>query len=161
MRCPHSRVAQVQRTRIAVQLLVGVAVTAVSGCVSVEPQPGLAPRPQTSRPVQDLAPQIVRPPVRDTLEALPDPKPSEAASGPAVGAPSETRRSAPRAPQQGQHPGVIGRWRAHAPRAVPAPVPGLPSSPATGSDVCALGRGYGGWPAGSPQSRICEDTYGH
>lgn len=158
MRCPHSRVAQVQRTRIAVQLLVGVAVTAVSGCVSVEPQPGLAPRPQTSRPVQDLAPQIVRPPVRDTLEALPDPKPSEAASGPAVGAPSETRRSAP---QQGQHPGVIGRWRAHAPRAVPAPVPALPSSPATGSDVCALGRGYGDWPAGSPQSRICEDTYGH
>jgi hypothetical protein len=158
---PHSRVAQVQRTRIAVKLLVGVAVTAVSGCVSVEPQPGLAPRPATSRPVQDLAPQIIRPPVRDTLEALPDPKSSEAVSGPAAGAPSETRRRAPRAPQQRQHPGVTGHWPGHAPRAVPAPVPALPSSPATGTDVCALGRGYGGWPAGSPQSRICEDTYGH
>ncbi|MFF0289988.1 hypothetical protein [Streptomyces sp. NPDC005262] len=150
-----------QRTRIAVQLLVGVAVTAVSGCVSVEPQPGLAPRPQTSRTVQDLAPQIVRPPVRDTLEALPDPKPSEAASGPATGVPPETRRGAARAPRQRQHPGVTGPWSAHVPRAVPTQVPDLPSSPATGTDVCALGRGYGGWPAGSPQSRICEDTYGH
>ncbi|MGW4734606.1 hypothetical protein ACWEQC_36530, partial [Streptomyces shenzhenensis] len=33
----------------------------------------------------------------------------------------------------------------------PAPVP---------PDVCALGRRYGGWHPDSPESRICEQTYG-
>lgn len=150
-----------QRTRIAVKLLVGVAVTAVSGCVSVEPQPGLAPRPGTSRPARDLAPQIARPPVRDTLEALPDPKPSAQASEPGSGAHSDTRRSGQRAPRQGEHPGGVLPRPRQAPGAVLVPVPVLPASPVTGTDVCALGRGYGGWPTGSTPSRICEDAYGH
>ncbi|MGW4454176.1 hypothetical protein ACWELY_34915, partial [Streptomyces sp. NPDC004599] len=32
----------------------------------------------------------------------------------------------------------------------------LPQAP----DVCALGRQYGGWRGGSPESEICEQTYG-
>jgi hypothetical protein len=28
------------------------------------------------------------------------------------------------------------------------------------ADVCALGRKYGGWPEGSPQSTICKKAYG-
>ncbi|WP_432117587.1 hypothetical protein [Streptomyces sp. bgisy032] len=28
------------------------------------------------------------------------------------------------------------------------------------SDVCALGRRYGGWRADSPEATICRDTYG-
>ncbi|WP_328890161.1 hypothetical protein [Streptomyces sp. NBC_00316] len=149
-----------QRTRIAVKLLVGVAVTAVSGCVSVEHQPGHAPRPETSRPARDLAPQIARPPVRDTLESLPDPKPSAQASETAPGALSDTRRTGQRT-RQGEHPGGVLPRPRQAPRVAPAPVPAMPASPVTGADVCALGRGYGGWPAGSTPSRICEDSYGH
>ncbi|MFV5997197.1 hypothetical protein ACNPQM_33605 [Streptomyces sp. NPDC056231] len=146
-----------QRTSITVKLLVGVAVTAVTGCVSVEPRPGIAPRSETSRPIQDLAPQVVGPPVRDTLEAIPDPKPSPKASGRPAKVRSDTQNTAPRAPQQREHVGV--------PRARHAPptnarVPNPPAVPATGTSVCALGRAYGGWSAGSPEARICEDTYG-
>ncbi|MEU0457308.1 hypothetical protein ABZ322_30855, partial [Streptomyces sp. NPDC006129] len=31
---------------------------------------------------------------------------------------------------------------------------------AGGTDVCALGRRYGGWRADSPEATICQDTYG-
>lgn len=137
------------------KLLVGVAVTALSGCVSVHPEPDPPARPENSRPAQHLAPQIIRPPVRDTLEALPDPKPSPQASRRAVATPPAARREDPRTPRQ-RRP---GRALPQPPRiAQPAPVPALPA-PVTGADVCALGRGYGQWPAGSPQSRICDDTY--
>ncbi|MEU1349230.1 hypothetical protein ACFYPA_22345 [Streptomyces sp. NPDC005775] len=139
------------RTRTTAKLLAGVAVTALSGCVSVQPQPSPPAPPESSRPAQHLAPQIVRPPVRDTLEALPDPKPSPSAT-PAA------RRDGPRPPQQQRS----GQSRPQPRRAGPpasVPVPAVPA-PVTGADVCALGRGYGHWPAGSPQSRICDDTYG-
>ncbi|MFI6862191.1 hypothetical protein ACIBKZ_20205 [Streptomyces sp. NPDC050421] len=143
------------RTRTTAKLLVGVAVTALSGCMSVQPQPSAPAPPETSRPAQDLSPQIVRPPVRDTLEALPDPKPSPSASRGAAPTPPAARRDGQRPPQQ-QHPGQPRPQ----PRRVapPVPVPAVPA-PVTGADVCALGRGYGHWPAGSPQSRICDDTY--
>ncbi|WP_189547348.1 hypothetical protein [Streptomyces gelaticus] len=150
-----------QRTRITVSLLVGMAVTTLSGCVSVEPRADVPSRPRASGPVQDLTPQVVLPPVHDSLDAVPDPEPSASASRPAHGAPPpDTRRAAPRAPRQQWRPGVA-RPRPHrAPPAVTAPAPG-PPAPVAGTDVCALGRGYGHWPAGSPQSRICDDTYGH
>ncbi|MFF0200106.1 hypothetical protein [Streptomyces sp. NPDC005017] len=28
------------------------------------------------------------------------------------------------------------------------------------TDVCALGRKYGGWRADSPEARVCEQAYG-
>ncbi|MET9658178.1 hypothetical protein ABZY11_14715, partial [Streptomyces sp. NPDC006510] len=87
-----------QRTRITVSLLVGMAVTTLSGCVSVQPQPDLPPRPRASGPAQDLAPQIVLPPVHDSLEDVPAPEPS--ASRPANGAPPDVRHPAPHAPRQ-------------------------------------------------------------
>lgn len=34
------------------------------------------------------------------------------------------------------------------------------SSVPDSSDVCALGRRYGGWRADSPEATICRDTYG-
>ncbi|MFD4858919.1 hypothetical protein [Streptomyces atratus] len=148
-----------QRTRITVKLLVGVAVTTLSGCVSVAPQPDVPSRPGASRPAQDLAPQIVRPPVHDSLGAVPAAEPSTSASAPARGAPPDTRRAAPRAPQQRKHTGAARPRPRQVPPPVTAPVPDLPT-PVTEKDVCALGRGYGHWPAGSPQSRICENTYG-
>ncbi|MEE1768232.1 hypothetical protein PUR34_08585 [Streptomyces sp. JV185] len=148
-----------QRTRITVSLLVGVAVTALSGCVSVEPRADVPPRPRNSGPAQDLTPQAVLPPVHDSLGAVPDPEPSASAPRPANTAPPpRTRRAAPRAPQQRRQ--EVTRPRPHrAPPAVTAPAP-VPPAPVPGTGVCALGRGYGHWPAGSPQSRICDDTYG-
>ncbi|MFD7495307.1 hypothetical protein ACFV8T_23255 [Streptomyces sp. NPDC059832] len=152
-----------QRTRITVSLLVGVAVTTLSGCVSVQPRPDVPPRPRASGPARDLTPQIVLPPVHDSLEAVPAPEPSASAGRPSKGAPPpETRRPVPRAPRQQRQPRYpnAARPRPHrAPPAVTAPVP-APPAPVAGTDVCALGRGYGHWPAGSPQSRICDDTYG-
>ncbi|MEV0919516.1 hypothetical protein AB0I93_35390 [Streptomyces sp. NPDC049967] len=153
------------RTSTTVKLLVAVAVTALSGCVSVQPRPSAPPIPSPRPAAQDLAPQIGRPPVRDVLEALPDPKPptATATAGRASAAPPAARhtgpRAAPRAPQPRHVPGPAHPRPPR--RAVPAPpAPALPA-PVTGTDVCALGRGYGHWPAGSPQSRICDRTYGH
>ncbi|MEU9321054.1 hypothetical protein [Streptomyces sp. NPDC048295] len=153
-----------QRTRITVSLLVGVAVTALSGCVSVEPRADVPPRPRNSGPAQDLTPQAVLPPVHDSLGAVPAPQPSApepsaSAPRPANAAPPPgTRRAAPRAPQQ-RRPEVT-RPRPHrAPPTVTAPAP-VPPAAVPKAGVCALGRGYGHWPAGSPQSRICDDTYG-
>ncbi|MFF9352280.1 hypothetical protein [Streptomyces sp. NPDC014734] len=147
-----------QRTRTTVKLLVGVAVTALSGCVSVTPQQGVPPRPGNSRPAQDLTPQTARPPVHDSLAAVEGTEPSAAASAPAPGASPDTRRVAPRPPRRPRHPAPT-RPR-QAPPVVSVPAPRLPA-PVTGKGVCAMGRGYGHWPAGSPQSRICDDTYGH
>ncbi|MFE7452501.1 hypothetical protein, partial [Streptomyces griseus] len=85
-----------QRTRIAAQLLVGLTVTAVSGCVSVEPRAVPPPYPGATGPAQDVAPQIVQPPARQALEAVPEPGPSAAPpSSPAAGDPPRTRRTAP------------------------------------------------------------------
>ncbi|MFB7918768.1 hypothetical protein [Streptomyces sp. NPDC056061] len=143
-----------QRTRTTVKLLVCVAVTALSGCVSVTPQQGVPPRPGNSRPAQDLTPQTARPPVHDSLGA----EVSAEASEPAPAPSAEARRAAPRPPRQRKQP-APARPR-QAPPVVSVPVPRRPA-PVTGKGVCALGRGYGHWPAGSPQSRICDDTYGH
>ncbi|WP_328908916.1 hypothetical protein OG230_05025 [Streptomyces sp. NBC_00234] len=146
------------RTRITTKLLVGVAVTAVSGCVAVEPRAGVPPRPGTSRPVQDVAPQIVQPPVRESLGSLPDPTPS--ASATPAESPAGAAGTEPRAPRQRGPAQTPSRRAPHpAPRVPPAAAPAAPAPPLTGTDVCALGRGYGGWPAGSTQARICEETY--
>ncbi|MGC5534325.1 hypothetical protein [Streptomyces sp. SR-10] len=154
-----------QRTRITTNLLVGLTVTAISGCVSVEPRALPSPRPGATGPAQDVAPQIVQSPAREVLEAVPDPsRPAALPSSPAppaVASPSE----APREPAGASRP----RERADPPgsrtprRVTGVPsvtVPALPRVGVGGTDVCALGRGYGGWPAGSPESRICSGTYG-
>ncbi|MET7369267.1 hypothetical protein ABZS61_26095 [Streptomyces sp. NPDC005566] len=107
-----------------------------------------------------MAPQIVQPPVRDSLEALPDPVASVRAVAP--GTPSPARRTTARAAPRQYEPADTPRGRT--PRRLsavpPAALPAVPGSVVTGSDVCRLGRGYGRWPAGSPQALICDETYG-
>ncbi|WP_433395798.1 hypothetical protein [Streptomyces sp. CA-146814] len=158
-----------QRTRFTTKLLVGVAVTAVSGCVTVAPQadPHRPVKAERGGPAQDVFPQVVQPPGREALEAVVEPSPSPgrpASPAPPSTAPPQVRRAEPvpeprpperttppprRTPPQ-RLPGV--------PRGV---LPPLPQARGGGPhDVCALGRGYGGWPAGSAEARICEDTYG-
>ncbi|MFE6986272.1 hypothetical protein [Streptomyces griseus] len=155
-----------QRTRITAKLLVGLAVTTVSGCVSVEPGAAPPPRPGVAGPVQDVAPQIVQPPAREALEVVPDPGPPTARppspAPPAAGSPAASRRTGPAgtAPPRKRADPPSPRTP-HRPPGVPAvTVPALPRVPGGGTDVCALGRGYGGWPAGSPEARICSETYG-
>nr|WP_203709787.1 hypothetical protein [Streptomyces anulatus] len=146
--------------------MVGLTVTALSGCVSVEPRALPSPRPDATGPAQDVAPQIVQSPAREVLEAVPDPSrpaalpPSPAP--PAVAAPSEAPRTGPagasRPRERADPPGSRTPRRV---TGVPSvTVPALPRVGVGGTDVCALGRGYGGWPAGSPESRICSGTYG-
>ncbi|MEW2069249.1 hypothetical protein [Streptomyces sp. NPDC007346] len=160
-----------QRTRFTTKLLIGVAVTAVSGCVSVEPQVGPQRPPPSSGPVQDVFPQVVQPPGREALETIVEPGPSPA--GPSTparpsAAPAEARRAgpppAPRSPERAAPPPHRTPPRRTPPQQVPGVPPGvLPDLlRARGGlpDVCALGRGYGGWPAGSREARICEETYG-
>ncbi|MFI7288714.1 hypothetical protein ACIBRY_18985 [Streptomyces anulatus] len=155
-----------QRTRITAKLLVGLAVTAVSGCVSVEPRAVPSPYTGATGPAQDVAPQIVQPPAREALEAVPDPIPSAALPSspapPATGSPPRARRTAPAgASRPRERPDPPGSRPPHRVPGVPSvTAPALPRVLGGGADVCALGRGYGGWPAGSPESRICSETYG-
>ncbi|MDK0518222.1 hypothetical protein [Streptomyces sp. ML-6] len=138
-------------------LVAGLAATSLTGCVSVQPRPDAPARPDTGGPAQDLAPQTARPPVHDSLEAVPA---SESPASPSPrAAPPDTRRAAPGAPRRPRLPHVARPRPRQAPPAVIPPAPPLPA-PVAGTDVCALGRSYGHWPAGSPQSRICEHTYG-
>ncbi|MFB8378782.1 hypothetical protein [Streptomyces rubiginosohelvolus] len=156
-----------QRTRITAKLLVGLAVTAVSGCVSVAPGtvPPPPPGPGATGPAQDVAPQIVQPPAREGLEVVPDPSrpPARTSSPapPAAGSPAEARPAGPvgaaRRPERADPP---RRAPDRAPRVPSVTVPALPRVPGGGADVCALGRGYGGWPAGSPQAPIISEAYG-
>ncbi|NGO12134.1 hypothetical protein G5C60_32155, partial [Streptomyces sp. HC44] len=73
MRAGHSRVARVHRTTTTATLLVTVAVSAVSGCVTVQhpPSPGVpAPpgKPSASHADVRAEPHIVQAPAREALE---------------------------------------------------------------------------------------------
>ncbi|WP_345582340.1 hypothetical protein [Streptomyces prasinosporus] len=146
-------------------LLLTVAVSALSGCVTVE-RPAL-PGPPAAPPLPSEARPVVQAPAREALERV---GPSRTAK--ASGAPS--RRAAPTAtaPERKAPPGGRNE-RARPARPQPRPsalprrpriTPGAPE-PALGGEkggagVCALGRQYGGWRPGSPEAAICEKTYG-
>lgn len=58
-------------------------------------------------------------------------------------------------------PPAPARRREH-PRPSHTALPDLPNATAPEPpDVCALGRKYGGWRPGSPESVICDRAYGH
>ncbi|QUW83433.1 hypothetical protein SMIR_33290 [Streptomyces mirabilis] len=156
------------RTTTAATLLVTVATAALSGCVTVQrpPAPSLptAPsRPSPPRPDGKAGPQIVQAPAREALELIgPSRKPSPSAPAPhRTPVPSPAAPRAPsRQPGAGQHPQPHPHPRPHrpAPRTdVPPVAPEQPNS----TDVCAVGRRYGGWKADSPEAVICKGTYGH
>ncbi|MFD7515662.1 hypothetical protein ACFV85_12810 [Streptomyces niveus] len=143
-----------RRRRTTAVVLLGVAVGGVSACVAVEPPAGSGAGPGVGAvrgaPARaEVAPPITQPPAREVLEAASPPRrtPAPRRPGPAgadtVGPPPEPpgRRTAVRPPA--------------------SPVPAAPTAlPDLGAGLCALGTEYGGWAPGSPESRICEDTYG-
>ncbi|MET9763334.1 hypothetical protein ABZ016_30545 [Streptomyces sp. NPDC006372] len=167
------------RTTTTATLLVTVAVSALSGCMTVQrpsvPGPPTAPsRPSAPRSEGASETQVVQAPAREALELIetsrsPEPAASEprpaapAAASPERTVPSghrdhrprpvrpEPREPSPRSPhrQPVDVPDVSGRVRQDVQKNVP-----------NNADVCALGRRYGGWPADSPQATICRDAYG-
>ncbi|RII13987.1 hypothetical protein DSC45_22040 [Streptomyces sp. YIM 130001] len=147
-------------------LLVTVAVTAVSGCVSVA-QPSVresgsptAPPVAAPSAQRGSAPRAVEAPAREALRLMgPAPSKSTDTASPAP-TPGQDAGPAPTAtPGDPPGGGPPGQGRARAPRLpvggdLPARV--LPTQTAIGAELCKLGRQYGGWPPDSPQARICE-----
>ncbi|GHA19657.1 lipoprotein [Streptomyces purpurascens] len=152
-----------------------VAVSALSGCVTVQdppvPGPPAAPtRPPAPRPEE----QVVQAPAREALELIegsrrPEPAASASrhATPPAASPQEEQRRSGTRDARP--HP-ARPEHRPPAPRSPQRPPADLPDVSESvrqdvhknvpkNADVCALGKRFGGWRADSPEATICRDTY--
>ncbi|WP_373298801.1 hypothetical protein [Streptomyces flaveolus] len=160
------------RTTTTATLLVTVAVSALSGCTTVQPASGPADgaRPSAGRPDGPADPRVVQAPAREALEMIgPTPSPGDASeeprrtarpTAPARSEPPAARpepRSRPARPEAPRRPGGTSQK----PRVEAPDVPSLTGGgTGTQSDVCSLGRQYGGWRPGSPEAAICEQTYG-
>lgn len=163
-----SRVARVHRTTTTATLLVTVAVSALSGCVTVH-RP-LAPGPATA-PSQRTGPgpdgrnetQVVQAPAREALEMVGPSRPPKKSASP-------SHRAAPTAPPERDTPSDDRNGQTRPARPEPdghtpprRPPMDLPDVGQNGSsdrpDLCALGREYGGWRADSPEAAICQETY--
>jgi hypothetical protein len=184
-----SRVARVHRTTTTATLLVTVAASALTGCVTVQRPPVSGPPPTTTpsqlpepgdtRPDGQAEPQIVQAPAQEALSMI-DPSRSSKPGGttprdrapgtaadperpqdrqPAHARPAHPERPTRPAHPEPRHPDVPHHRqpRVEIPdvaRSVPKSVPKGPK------DVCVLGRKYGRWQEGSPESVICDQTYG-
>ncbi|MET7740489.1 hypothetical protein [Streptomyces sp. NPDC005385] len=154
------------RTTTTATLLVTVAVTALSGCMTVQRPPASGPPTAPSgsavpSPGGRAEPQIVQAPAREALERvgpakkpMPAASPRQRAAAPPAPAPAAPARPRPQHPR----PAPPAAPRHSEPRAaVPRVAPDVPKN----ADVCALGRAYGGWKADSPEAVICSGTYGN
>ncbi|MFC9889136.1 hypothetical protein [Streptomyces pilosus] len=162
------------RTTTTATLLVTVAVSALSGCMTV--QRPLAPGPATAptqgggpRPVVGNETSIVQGPASEALTLVgPSPSaeksasPSHRATGTAA-----PERDTPSGGDDGRtRPPRPGPGGETVPRRPPVELPGAgtPARPGAGAgapqDLCALGREYGGWRADSQEATICQDAYG-
>ncbi|MFE7935314.1 hypothetical protein ACFU6S_42640 [Streptomyces sp. NPDC057456] len=158
-------------TTTTATLLVTVAVSALAGCVTVQrpavPGPVLAPsRPSVPRPERLTEVQVVQAPAREALEMV---GPSRKRKPEAPAAPAQRRRTAavPGAGGAGQPPPPRSRPHTRPPhpetRRHPVPrveIPDVEAEVRRNTDVCALGRTYGGWRGDSPEATICEQAYG-
>ncbi len=175
---PGTRVARVHRNTTAAALLLTVAVAGLAGCTTVRqppvPGPSAPPPPSPPQPEGRSQTPVVQAPAREVLQLIeeshePEPAaaPTRAAPPPPAAEPDRGRpdRAAPAPHPRPERPGPGARGpqrpRTGAPdlsgpagREAREQVPG-------GSDVCALGRRYGGWRADSPEATICRDTYGN
>ncbi|MET9607450.1 hypothetical protein ABZZ17_20675 [Streptomyces sp. NPDC006512] len=174
-------------TRTSTKLLLGVAcaVSAVSGCVNVNPAPAMpAAPPSAGLPPQHLPrggpgalPVVVQAPALEALRTVPDgaahasaPAASRRAAAPRTGAsaaPAGHTEAVPPVPDIPEPPKPARHAREH-PAGRPHParpdaqvprelVRELPVRPA---DVCALGRRHGRWHPDSPEARICAGVHG-
>ncbi|MCQ6555026.1 hypothetical protein NPS70_17785 [Streptomyces sp. C10-9-1] len=152
-----------QRTRTTAKALVGLAVLATAGCVTVEAPRNLGPTAPVATtgapPGPSVEPLTLQGPAREALEAaLPDPVPSP---------PPPPREAAPAAPPGPAEPRPAPAPRPARPHTARPTVPPEPGAVDLGrlaeggpAEVCALGREYGGWLPDSPQARVCGRVYG-
>ncbi|MEU4039190.1 hypothetical protein [Streptomyces collinus] len=143
-------------------LLVTVAVSALSGCVTVQrpATPGPLPDTTPSRltaagPDGSAQPRMVQAPAREALEmAGPSRHPHRTE-------PAAPHRADPAPPAAHRPPAPPAHPRQEPTRRrPPADVPAVPHPARGAEDLCALGRKYGGWRRDSPESLICERAYG-
>ncbi|QKW30988.1 hypothetical protein HUT11_10585 [Streptomyces seoulensis] len=158
--------ARVHRTTTAT-LLVTVAVSALTGCVTVHRTPtsgpGAAPAGQPApRPEGVTGRGAVQAPAREALGRVgPSPDRGPAPTRGTTDSSAEPRRpAAPAAPSR--HPRLpLPRhdYTPYVPRVPHADIPDVGHAVPGNADVCDLGREYGHWSADSPQSRICGQAY--
>lgn len=158
--------ARVHRTTTTATLLVSVAVSALTGCVTVQRPPAArptsaptAPAPvPVPRPDGEAEPQVVQAPAREALELVGPSRPAGTTAPARRHAAPAAQAPAPRtAPHD--HPGSPRpeARRSARPRAA---IPDVSEAVRGNTDVCALGRKYGGWRGDSPETTICEQAYG-
>ncbi|MEU2713056.1 hypothetical protein [Streptomyces sp. NPDC007205] len=155
------------RTTTTAVLLATVAVSALSGCVTVQrPASPAPPRdtapslPTAPRPDGSAEPRVVQAPAQEALEMT---GPSHHPKHPGPATPQRRAEGAPVPHRPAAAPPAPPRRRArpeHHRRSHTAD-PNLPTSVPETPDVCALGRKYGGWRTDSPESVICDRAYGH
>ncbi|MFF5480523.1 hypothetical protein ACFY5C_24725 [Streptomyces sp. NPDC012935] len=163
------------RTTTTATLLVTVAVSALSGCTTVErPPTSEAPaapsRPSAPQPSGHRDPEIVQAPAREALAFIgPSRRPTPSASAarsasPGSPPPAHTPPATDARPHSRPERHEPRRPAPEEPKAPPFKIPDVPDSTRPdvpkNTNVCALGKQYGGWRADSPESRICEQTYG-
>ncbi|MFE7901226.1 hypothetical protein ACFU3E_27740 [Streptomyces sp. NPDC057424] len=168
------------RTTTTATLLLTVAVSALSGCTTVPHPPAPGPsavpsRPSAPQPEGEAETQIVQAPAREALQLIEEARrraepatSSRPAAPPAVASDHGTTRPGHRdvrpRPARPEHPEPAP----HSPQRSHTGLPDVSESVRqdvhesvpNSSDVCALGRRYGGWRADSPEATICRDTYG-
>lgn len=165
-----ARVARVHRTTTTAALLVTVAVSALTGCMTLHhpaaPGPAVTPsEPSVPRPEGRTEVQVVQAPAREALERVGPPR----EPGPAAPAP---RRSAPVTGSGGgaQRPPAPWTRPRHRPATGPergrrhgqprVRIPDVEEEVRRNTDVCGLGRRYGGWRSDSPEAVACGQVYG-
>ncbi|MFG3044791.1 hypothetical protein [Streptomyces sp. NPDC048202] len=144
------------RTTRAAALLVTVAVTALTGCMTVHGpmSPAAGPdsppsRAAAARPDGSALPRLDQEPGQESLERTGPSPAAETPHHPAAAPVPEPRRTPAVPAPRRAYPERPRTDIPHAPRVAP----GVPN-------VCALGKKYGGWSKNSPQSTICERAYG-
>ncbi|KOG32039.1 hypothetical protein AQJ84_05580 [Streptomyces resistomycificus] len=148
-----------------------MAVSALSGCVTVQrpslPGPPAAPsQPSGPRPDGEAEQQIVQAPAREALEMIGPSRPPGPKSAASPGAAPSSPPPRAQEPPTGFRPARSARPEPRRPDVGHQEKPRVDipdvarSVPRDAKDVCALGRQYGGWEAGSPESMICDGTYG-
>ncbi|MFJ8111506.1 hypothetical protein [Streptomyces sp. NPDC096132] len=150
-----------------------MALSALSGCVTVQrpPVPGppaaVPSPPSAPRPDGLAGTQVVQAPAREALEMVgPSRKPAattlrQRQRQPATGAApaerppsSHSHQQHHRAQPRPAHPDPRRHARPH------VDIPDVEAEVHRNTDVCALGRKYGGWRGDSPEAVICEQAYG-
>jgi len=163
------RVARVHRTTTTATLLVTVAASALTGCVTVQhhpPVPGASAVPSVPplpRPDGSARTRVIQAPAREALDMVAPETPAARQGGERVSAPAPAEPPArvPAARERESLPQHRGRpQRPSVPDAPRIEIPDVESEVRKQADVCALGREYGGWREGSAEARICEQAYG-